>query len=305
MTAHHTGDLHQLANADIVVGADGSAGADLAVRWAAETAAQRGRRLLIVFGLDLAATRSVLGTYDVMVPSVTEKMREHGADVLDKAHLLALRFAPDLTVKTLLSESNPAQLLISLSEKAHMVALGATSGVGALAHLGSTLMAVTSHGHGSIVIVRGTGAEQAGEQRPVVLGADASQVGEAAIAAAFAEAAERNAPLITVHAWSDLSFGAYAGTNYPDLPITALEQAEHALLAERLAGWQTKYPNVDLTRKVYFDGPRTQLQEWSKSAQLVVVGSRGRGGFSGLLLGSTSNWLVQHAHCPVMVVHPE
>ncbi|QBS44782.1 hypothetical protein DMB37_36560 [Nocardia sp. CS682] len=75
--------------------------------------------------------------------------------------------------------------------------------------------------------------------------------------------------------------------------------------SERLAGWQEKYPDVTVTRKVYRTEPTEQLAEWSNSAQLIVVGSRGRGGFTGMLLGSTSHFLVQHAHCPVLVAHPE
>ena len=66
-----------------------------------------------------------------------------------------------------------------------------------------------------------------------------------------------------------------------------------------------KYPDVGVTRKVDHSGPARMLTKYSTFAQLVVVGSRGRGGFSGLLLGSTSSALVQHAHCPVMVVHPD
>nr|WP_246350895.1 universal stress protein [Nocardia barduliensis] len=75
------------------------------------------------------------------------------------------------------------------------------------------------------------------------------------------------------------------------------------MLAEHLAGWQEKYPEVQVTHKVSVARPRTLLTAWSKSAQLLVVGSRGRGGFRDLLLGSTSNFLVQHAHCPVVVAH--
>lgn len=85
----------------------------------------------------------------------------------------------------------------------------------------------------------------------------------------------------------------------------ALEDIERVLLGERLAGYGERYPDVTVVRKVYIDGPRTHLQAWSENAQLVVVGSRGRGGFKGLVLGSTSNSLLREAHCPVMVVRPD
>jgi len=304
MTAQHTETSHESAAAPVVVGTDGSPASREAVRWAADTAVQRERRLRIEHGLDLIATRAVLGSYDVMSPAVTAKMRAHGEQILTTASELAHAAHPELTVVTELSEANPTELLIARSKNAHMVVIGTTPGVGALAHLGSTLLGVTAHGHGSIVVVRGTGATGR-ESGPVVVGVDGSPVGEAAVAAAFAEAAARDTALVAVHAWSDLSFGEYAGIPYLDIPIADMEVAEHALLAERLAGWQEKYPDVAVTRKVYPSGPRRQLAEWSESAQLIVIGNRGRGGFRGLLLGSTSNWLVQHAECPVMVVHPE
>ncbi|MEV6426380.1 universal stress protein [Nocardia sp. NPDC051463] len=297
---------HHLASAAVVVGTDGSGTADLAVRWAAATAAQRGRRLHIVHALDLAATRSLLGAYDVMVPTVGDRMRARGEQVLASAQRLASDIDLNLQITTELSEADPAKLLIALSESAHLVAIGATPGVGTLAHFGSTLLAVTSHGHGRIVVVRDTGnGQRTRTTGPVVVGVDGSPVGEAAIAAAFAEASERKAELVVIHAWSDLNEGQFAGHQYLEIPIVDLEIAEHALLAERLAGWQGKYPNVIVTRKVFATGPREHLAKWSTSAQLVVVGSRGRGGFQGLLLGSTSTWLVQHAHCPVMVAHPD
>ncbi|MEV4129937.1 universal stress protein [Nocardia sp. NPDC049707] len=305
MIAAREANPHQLASAAVVVGTDGSTTSDAAVQWAARTAAHKRRRLLIVHGLDLAGTRAVLGSYDAMEPSVVGPLRVRGEHILAEASALAHDVDPELAVTTQLSEANPAELLIELSQTADLVALGAAPGVGTLAHLGSTLLAVASHGHGATVVVRGPDTGQpAHPVGPVVVGVDGSPVGEAAIAAAFAEASERAAELVAVHAWSDLNVGAFAGGAYLEIPIVDLEIAEHALLAERLAGWQEKYPDVTVTRKVSVFGPRELLGKWSKLAQLIVVGSRGRGGFRGLLLGSTGNWLVQHADCPVMVVHP-
>ncbi|MFE9324976.1 universal stress protein [Nocardia sp. NPDC052278] len=305
MIAYSDDNPHQLASAAVVVGTDGSTTSDAAIRWAAQTAVRNRRRLLIVHCLDLLGTRAVLGSYDAMEPSVIATMRADGERILAKAGELAHDVDPELTVTTELSEANPAKLLIELSQTADLVALGATPSSGTLAHLGSTLLAVAGHGHGATVVVRGAETGQpAHPGGPVVVGVDGSPVGEAAIAAAFAEASEREAELVAVHAWSDLNVGAFAGSTYLEIPIVDLEIAEHALLAERLAGWQEKYPDVTVTRKVSVLGPRELLGKWSEFAQLIVVGSRGRGGFRGLLLGSTSNWLVQHADCPVMVVHP-
>ena len=181
--------------------------------------------------------------------------------------------------------------------------IGATGTRGLISHLGSTLLAVASHGHGAIVVVRGTDTEERATQ-PVVVGVDGSAVGDAAVAAAFAEAAERRSGLLALHTRSDLDRSVFYGADVV-FPTAEYESDEGALLAERLAGWQEKYPDVVVRRTVELASPAAALTELSKSAQLVVVGSRGRGGFTGLLLGSTSNALVQHAQCPVMVVHPD
>jgi nucleotide-binding universal stress UspA family protein len=84
------------------------------------------------------------------------------------------------------------------------------------------------------------------------------------------------------------------------------EQAgEQEELTHHLAGWTEKYPQVEVTRVVTRDRAAHLLLEQSRRAQLVVVGSRGRGEFAGLVLGSVSNTLVHKADCPVAIVRPE
>jgi nucleotide-binding universal stress UspA family protein len=74
------------------------------------------------------------------------------------------------------------------------------------------------------------------------------------------------------------------------------------ILADRLTGWEQKYPDVHVTRVVVHDKPSSALLAHATTAQLVVVGTRGRGAFRGLVLGSTSQHLLHHAPCPVTVV---
>lgn len=302
----HTSPDHprRTPTAPIVVGVNGSHGSDLAVRWAAEASAQHRRPLRIVYGIDLIALSSSVDGHDIITPSIIDAVRERAATVLRDAAHSAREAAPDITIETDASDGSPARLLIDYSETAYMVVLGATVNAGTFAHLGSTLLAVTSHGHGSIVVVRTAEPDRLlRHDGPVVVGIDGGPVSEPAIAVAFAEASSRGAELVALHSWSDWGAGEFAGK--PALPFDAdeFETAESAILAERLAGWQEKYPDVTVTRKVYLAGPTEQLAQWSRSAQLVVVGNRGRGGFTGLLLGSTSNFLVQHAHCPVLIAH--
>ncbi|MEV6430423.1 universal stress protein [Nocardia sp. NPDC051463] len=241
MTAQHNDDPHRLAPAAVVVGIDGSEAADLAVRWAAETASQRHRRLRIVRALDLTAAAAVFGAYDVIEPPVLDAIRRLGADQVFAARRLALEVDPDLDVETEVSEANPARLLIDRSRTAHLLVIGAAGEGGTLSHLGSTLLAVAAHGHGAVVVVRDTGTEQQTRLTgPVMVGVDGSQVSDAAAAAAFAEASERGTQLVAVHAWNDLYVDRITGTHYT-IPDRDAQAAGEAIIAEQLAGWQEKY----------------------------------------------------------------
>lgn len=129
---------------------------------------------------------------------------------------------------------------------------------------------------------------------------------ECATEVALEEASARQTRLVVVHAWSDLKVTRYAGRGDFFHPVVEnVTGAETALLAERLAGWQEKYPDVQIEPHVYLADPARRLLKWSSDAQLVVVGSRGRGGIVGPVLGSTSSSLVQHAYCTVMIVHQD
>jgi nucleotide-binding universal stress UspA family protein len=80
---------------------------------------------------------------------------------------------------------------------------------------------------------------------------------------------------------------------------------EEALLSESLAGWREKYPEVNVDQRSVRSDPVVELLEHARNARLLVVGSRGRGGFKGLVLGSVSQRVLKRATCPVAVVHTE
>ena len=134
-----------------------------------------------------------------------------------------------------------------------------------------------------------------------MVGIDGSPTSEAALAFAFEAADLRGVPLVAVHTWTDYQIES---TMVAVLEGDAIDADEHRLLAERLAGWSEKFPDVSVQRLVTRYRPAHTLIEQSAHAQLVVVGSRGRGGFAGMLLGSVSHALLHHAACPVAVVRP-
>lgn len=284
---------------EIVVGVDGSPASAAAVRWAANTASARNRSLRIVHALDIASLQGHGNSY-LSVPGVLESLQADGHLVLQEAREIARKVDRHIAVSTTLSHESPARLLVELADAAYLVVVGRSR-----MRLGAVDIAVTSHARGEVVVVPQDSTVQFAPDAPVVVGIDGSPTSEHAIAAAFEEASFRSAPLTAVHVWSDLSFGVFAGRPGFLSPPEEFEQAEVAILAERLAGWEEKYPDVLVTKRIYMDGPREHLTRLSESAQLVVVGSRGRGGFRGLLLGSTSNAVVRQARCPVMVVRPQ
>jgi nucleotide-binding universal stress UspA family protein len=144
---------------------------------------------------------------------------------------------------------------------------------------------------------------------PVVLAVDGSEAGAGAVEFAFTEAALRKAPLVAVHVWNTWSEHAYEGPGDPLSAMVAdidrLREAEQQLLDESVTAWQGKFPQVTVERRLVRSRVRQALIDAGRGAQLLVVGARGHGGCTGLLLGSVSQALLHHADCPVTVVRGE
>ena len=289
----------------IVVGIDGSLSALDAVRWGANEAARRDRPLRLVTAIDFSSTVAFGGGFGPP-QDYFDQMEIAGRDWLLAAEKAALLIQPDLSVvRCLCSGTTSVKALLDESEQAQLMVLG-SRGLGGFAGLlaGSTAVELVARGRSPVVVVRG--AQPAGEvptTGPVVVGVDGSPASDAATALAFEEASMRGVELLAVHTWAEFDAdNGYASRLEIDWEVA--EKTETERLTVRLAGWDEKYPDVTVRRLVTRDRPVRCLLEHSADAQLLVVGSRGHGEFSGMLLGSTSRALIYHAPCPLLVAKP-
>ncbi|RRO14131.1 universal stress protein [Saccharopolyspora rhizosphaerae] len=288
--------MSDLSNA-IVVGTDGSDEALSAVSWAAKVASARKLSLHLVSSTE-PYYRGFYGAGMPVPPEAFSEIDELARTRLKEATKRAAAIDAELPVTTEKAAEQPISLMLRLSEEAHMLALGA-SGRGGFTGmlLGSTAASAAAHARCPVAVIRPARTPDG----PVVAGVDGSENSVDALSAAFAEASWRRVKLVAVHATRDYEpsireVGVGRARTDPQEPAR--------VLATSLAGMQERYPDVEVERDTVNNLPRDALLDWSKRAQLVVVGSRGRGGFLGMLLGSNSQTLLQHAACPVLVVHP-
>jgi nucleotide-binding universal stress UspA family protein len=191
--------------------------------------------------------------------------------------------------------------MVDLSEDAEMVVVG-SNGRGAVGRvlLGSVSSGVVRHAKCPVAVIRDEDPLMPHPlQAPVLVGIDGSPASELATAIAFDEASRRGVELKALHAWSDAQVLELPGFDWQ----LVQEEAERSL-AESLAGWQERYPDVTVHRLLVSDRPARQLIQESESAQLVVVGSHGRGGIARTLLGSVSNAVLHSVRMPVIVARP-
>lgn len=286
-------------HAPIVVGVDGSEVSLEAVEWAAAEAVERHRRLRVVHAFIWPLLRVPVGPSEYGPPDAG--LRAQAQRILDEALLRARQSAPGIDVAGAMPVGAPVPVLLSEIEQAPLVVLG-SRGLGGFSGLllGSTGVQVAAHASCPVIVVRPVSAAPPNSLTAdqMVVGVDGSSLSVEALEFGFAEAVRLGVGVVAVHV---------AASHVPGGGSVDVLTGEHALeqarlLAESLAGWQEKYPEVPIRRVLLCGHAGRALTEVSQGARLLVVGSRGLGGFRGLLLGSVSHAVLHHAHCPVAVV---
>lgn len=272
----------------VLVGVDDTPESLLALHWAVEAAGGRGAPVRVIRAyLDEASRWPALGVEGYVPPPMPLDKFQTGLDD-------AVRYARDRLGydggSGWLANSDPATALLIEAGNAELVVVGTRSrNKMSAAVLGSVATSVASKAPCPVVVVRG-------ERRtgPVVVGTDGSLDSEEAVAFAFEEAAGTGETLEVVHCWQPQSDHHEA--------IESTHQLLTDWLAESLEPYRDKYPSVQVRASILEGRASTRLIALSETASLVVVGSRGRGGVAGLLLGSVSQSLLHHADSPVAIV---
>ncbi|MBN3508713.1 universal stress protein [Mycolicibacterium septicum] len=284
----------------ILVAVDGSAESDAAVRWAAREAVLRDAPVTLIH---VIAPVVVSWPIAPVEGSITEWQEDNARHVVEQAHKTFLANVGDAEPPAVRTEVKYAAIvpeLLAAAKQAQMVAVG-SRGMGAVgrAILGSVSSGLVHHAPCPVAVVHANEAQAPDHVSSVLLGIDGSPASEAATSLAFDEASRRGVGLVALHAWSDVAVFPVLGMDWHQYEDEGCE-----VLGERLAGWQEQYPDVKVQRRVVCDQPARWLIEESQRAQLVIVGSRGRGGFTGILLGSVSSAVARSADAPVIVVRP-
>lgn len=294
--------MTESAHDAVVVGFDGSKLARQAAHWAAREAATRRRRLVIVHAFRWPLTElTQLRTEAALISE--EPFRTEYQRMVDSLVGECRPLAGGVDVRGHVVTGEPIDVLERMASSANVLVLG-SSGHGTVHQvlLGSTSADLVRHANAPVVVVRGT--DQPAANRKVVVGVDGSQTSTGAVDFAYDYATRHNAELVAVHAWSDLPLDALGAVREWDVDWDDITEQAKAVLSEMLAGHSARYPDVKVRQVVTMSKPVEGLLEEAGDADLVVVGSHGRGAVRRMLLGSVSQAILHYAKCPVAVIRP-
>jgi nucleotide-binding universal stress UspA family protein len=287
----HSGNL-------VVVGVDGSECARGAAQWAAEEAFRRHAALRLVNTYMLPSAG--YSNYNPYPADLLTQLQLEGAGILSETAEALRQDYPTVEISTRQVHGDAATGLRRASADAVLTVVGKNGRHRVT--LGSVAADIAASNPVPVAVI---GRGNTHPDGPVVVGVDGSPASEAGAGFAFAAAALRSAPLVALHCWTD---------PVPDVPaparsVVTVEPQPHAgahrtRLTESLAGWAARYPGVHVQQVLVHDRPTSTMLKYAGTAQLVVVGTRGHGRLTRMLLGSTSRALINLADCPVVVARP-
>ncbi|PSK98502.1 nucleotide-binding universal stress UspA family protein [Murinocardiopsis flavida] len=305
MTGHTTGENPETRW--VVVGVDGSDSSRYALEFSAHEADLRGFGLRVITAVSPEEEDGPFADF-LRTPEAGERRPvKHARALLDYARDWIARLYPELPVEPQLVRERAAVALLHAAEQPDAAAVVVGSrGLSsfASAFVGSVGVELAAHSPVPVVVLPKQHEAAKGVKGRVVVGVDGSEPSGRALGFAFTEAARRGATLVAVCAWQPMT--AFASSMGP-VPAEVFDDeaiAENARLTveEALSGPRDAHPDVAVEVRIERGHPVVALLDVASPADLIVIGSRGRGGFRGLLLGSVSQSVMHGASGPVAVV---
>ncbi len=288
-----------MAEGSIIVGFDGSEGSTQALRWAAQAAKERGRTLEVITTWSMPSADLGIGAAGTLQAELLAELREEATASNDEGLALAAELGANAVGEVLVGRT--AAALVHHSEGAEMVVVGSHGSGGLTGYLlGGVSRQVATHAQCPTVVVRPV----EGESHDIVVGVDGSPHSLKALEWAFEQASFSGMALHVLHSWEiPPTWSMVEVPSYePEVLIRDYGNAELRETSEAMSGFREDFPDVKVRQEVMKGSPVKSLVKASEGAALLVVGSRGLGGFRGLLLGSVSHAVVHKAACPVAVV---
>ena len=283
----------------VVAGIDGSESALGAAKWAADFAAGHALPLML-----LHAIAKLDWHFAHVEPTGDGDGNSAGDTVLDAAETAVRAALPDLVIRKVVRRGAVAGCLTDASQSARLVVVG--NGASDHRALGGHAVRIAHRTNCPVVVWRAPAARRTGKPLPIIVGIDESDASTRTLAEAFDVAAMLHAPLTVAHMWeigAAVGMGDLGGQGNMDWQLLeVLQTQQRQRMNELIEPLARKYRNAHVTKVFQDISPAKGLTELSGDAQLVVVGSHGRGRLADSLLGSVSQNLIHHAECPVLVV---
>ncbi len=285
----------------VVAGLDGSHRDPAVLDWAATEAQQLGAPLHLVHAVDLGTPLSAYGEL-LTSPDIVDKVEQESTRVVTEALATVAENYPDLAVTSSMPTGSPAGVVIMAAEGARELVVGsARKNRAERIVLGTTSLSVVAHAPCAVVLVPEDVA-LTGDGR-VVVGIDGSQHSRMAFDYAMEHASVIGKQVTTVTSWNVEVVDGVVVTEPGSPQWEAVQRRYRTMAEETIADIRDRHPEVSVDVQVLHGRAAESITGVAEGADLVVIGSRGRGGFRGMLLGSVSQRVLTLATCPVAVLH--